>query len=267
MDEILAGAGTIRSELEAPFRRLPGDDSHILRSDIMTLSFARVIDLTHTLHPDIPLWPGDPPFVSREIASIGADGYYLRAISLCEHTGTHFGAPAHFHAEGLTADGFRPDELVRHAVNINMRERCAEDADIRLDIPAIEEWEHLHGRIPEGGIVLVDTGWSARWGDPAAYLGTRPGEIRMHFPGISLEAARFLAETRGVIGLGIDTPGIDGGMDEQLSVNAYWLSGRRYHLENLTSLDQLPPTGAIVVVGVLKMEKSSGGPARILALV
>ena len=40
-----------------------------------------------------------------------------------------------------------------------------------------------------------------------------------------------------------------------------------WHLEGLTNLGQLPPLGAWVVVGVLKLTDGSGGPARVLALV
>jgi kynurenine formamidase len=40
-----------------------------------------------------------------------------------------------------------------------------------------------------------------------------------------------------------------------------------YHLENVANLAQVPPAGAIVVVAPIKLEKGSGGPARLLALV
>ena len=38
-------------------------------------------------------------------------------------------------------------------------------------------------------------------------------------------------------------------------------------LENLTSLHELPPTGAIVIALPVKIEGGSGGPARVIALV
>jgi kynurenine formamidase len=213
------------------------------------------------------VWPGDPPFSAETIATVAADGYYLRSLALGEHSGTHFGAPAHFHEGGLTADRFEAGELVRPAAVLHLRRECARDRDLLVRPEMIERWEATHGRVPEGSIVLVDTGWSELWSDAAAYSGRTDNGGTMHFPGISLEAARLLAEERGVIGLGIDTLGIDGGIDEHLSVNAYWLSGRRYHLENLASLDRLPATGATLVVGVLKIAESSGGPARVLAII
>jgi kynurenine formamidase len=38
-------------------------------------------------------------------------------------------------------------------------------------------------------------------------------------------------------------------------------------LENLTNLDHLPPTGAIVIALPIKIEGGSGGPVRVVALV
>ncbi len=115
---------------------------------------------------------------------------------------------------------------------------------------------------------MMNSGWSGRWGDPDAYLGREASAApAMHFPGFGLDAARYLAEERGAIGLGIDTHGIDAGIDTGFSVNAFWLRGERFHLENLASLDALPPTGITLVIGALKIAGGSGAPARVLALI
>ncbi len=223
-----------------------------------------MFDLTHTTRLGMPAWPGDPPFAAETIATVERDGYFLRSLFLCEHTGTHFGAPAHFHADGITADMFAPEELVRPAVTIDVRPRAARDRDFRVTPATIVEWEAIYGRIPEGCVVLVATGWSRFWSDPPAYAGI-DGRGALHFPGVTVEAARLLGDERRAIGLGIDTLGIDGGDDATLAVNAWWLAGRRYHLENLKIPEELPPTGLTLVAAPLKIEGSSGAPARVLA--
>ena len=67
-------------------------------------------------------------------------------------------------------------------------------------------------------------------------------------------------------GIGIDTAGVDGGQDQTFAVNSWALSQPRTVLENLTNLDQLPPVGAVLVVGVLRLLGGSGSPASVLAL-
>jgi kynurenine formamidase len=41
----------------------------------------------------------------------------------------------------------------------------------------------------------------------------------------------------------------------------------KFGLASLTNLDQLPPTGTLLVTTPLKIEKGSGSPLRVLALV
>ena len=233
----------------------------------MDIRFDTVVDLTHTLRPGIPYWPGDPAVELTPVASLGSEGYLLNRIALGEHTGTHLGVAAHFTSGGRTVDALPPSALVHTAIRIDLRAESEADPDFVLSRERIRRWEADHGPIPAGSVVLMHTGRSARWDDPAAYLGLDPVDPgRLHAPGFGLDAARYLAEERGVVGLGIDTHGIDPGLDTEFSVNAYWLRGDRFHLENLTGLDRLPVTGITLIIGALKIAGGSGAPARVLAL-
>jgi kynurenine formamidase len=234
----------------------------------MEIRFDRIVDLSQTLRPGIPCWPGDPAVELVAVASPGDEGYLLNRLALGEHTGTHLGVAAHFASDGLAVDALPPSSLICPAVCIDLRAECAVDPDYALSRRRVERWEAEHGALPAGSAVLMNTGWSARWGDPAAYLGSDPADPHaLHFPGFGLDAARYLAGERGVVGLGIDTHGIDPGADTAFSVNAWWLRGRRLHLENLASLDLLPPTGITLMIGALKIAGGSGAPARVLGLV
>ncbi len=234
----------------------------------MTVSFSRIVDLTHPIAPGIPVWPGDPEVRLERIAGIESDGWLLNALTIGEHSGTHIGTSAHFRGDGISVDRLPPASLVRAAVAIDARGWMLEGNEFRLDTSHIEEWEAGNGMIPEGAVVLLNTGWSRKWPDPIRYMGTpHAPSATESSPGFGLESAIFLAEQRGVAALGIDTHGIDAGTDTELSVNGFWLRGERFHLENLTNLELLPPTGITLFIGPLAVTGGSGAPARVLALV
>ena len=68
------------------------------RSDLQpkTITYSRVVDLSHSIHPNMPRWPGDPRVEFQPVAQISSEGYFLRRVSLGEHTGTHINAPISF---------------------------------------------------------------------------------------------------------------------------------------------------------------------------
>ncbi len=233
--------------------------------DGRTITFSRVVDLSRTVHPGIPVWPGDPPVELEDVAHLAGDGFFLRRFSMGEHTGTHMNAPASFHPGGDTIDAYAAERLVASAVVIDVREETLTDSDYALTIGAVKAWENIHGPIPVGSVVLLHTGWQEKWDDPCRYLGLDP-RGHMSFPGFGVEAACYLLSERGAAGLGIDTHGLEPGASEGFPVNSLALEQPRLALENLANLDRLPPTGAIIVVGIIRLEGGSGSPVSVIAL-
>lgn len=231
-----------------------------------TISYSRVIDLSHVISVDIPLWPGDPPVELETVAEFDPDGYYLRRFSIGEHSATHMNAPNSFHdgAEGI--DAYPPESLVVLAVVIDVREQVAADADHAVSLGDVAAWEAEHGPIPAGAIVIAYTGWQAKWSDPTAFFGEDESGA-MHFPGFAGETTAFLLAERGVAGVGIDTHGVDPGLDEEYATNTLVLAQRGIVLENLTNLDQLPSTGTTLVIGILRLAGGSGSPVSVMAFV
>lgn len=230
------------------------------------MQFHHVIDLSHTLHPDIPQWPGDPGLYLEEVANLQRDGFYLRRFSLGEHSGTHINAPAAFHSGGVGIDQYPPSAFVAPAIVIDVRERARTNPDYRLGVNVLLEWEKEHGAIPAGCLALLHTGWQEQWNNPHAYLG-EDGDGVLHFPGFGVEALGVLLTQRGAAGIGIDTHGVDGGRDTTFSINRRTLERQRIVLENLCNLDQLPPVGATLVIGTLRLQGGSGSPASVLAFI
>jgi kynurenine formamidase len=229
--------------------------------------FHAVIDLTHAINGHIPTF--DPSELAdykvTTDTTIEKDHYFSRKISLPEHFGTHIDAPAHF-ARGLwTVDQIPPERLVAPLAVIDVRAKVKDNPDYRVSVEDIADWEQEHGHIPPASVVIVRTGWESRWDSPKAYRNADAKGV-MHFPGYSVDAAKFLVEARSVLGLGIDTLSVDYGPSQDFAVHQYTMPRSVYHLENVANLDHVPATGAMVIAAPAKLEGGSGGPVRILAL-
>ena len=237
-----------------------------LPEPIKTISYRRVVSLSHEINPKMPRWPGDPPVKFDEWAGLDREGYRLRRITLGEHSGTHMNAPGSFHRSGAGVDSYPAESLVLPAVVMDLPGRAAPDADYTLAREDVLEWERQFGVVAPGSLLLLRTNWSRLWDTPDAYLGLDESGIH-HYPGFGPEAADFLLRQRAISGLGIDTPGVDPGVDAEFTINRMALEQPRIVLENLTNLDRLPPTGATVVIGPLRLQGGSGSPVSVLAFV
>jgi kynurenine formamidase len=228
--------------------------------------WTHVIDLGHPLASTDPSWDGTTAFSRDVVATIERDGYQAGKFATEEHFGTHVDAPSHFVAGRWTVDEIPPDRLIRPGVCVNISQQVRGDPNYRLTVDDLTSFERAHGPIAEGATVLVATGWDDRWSlGHGEYLNMQAG-VR-HFPGISVEAAAFLANDRRVAAVGIDTPSIDYGMSEHFEAHRVTLATNIYHIENATGLTRLPAAGFLVVVAPIKIKGGTGGPARVLALV
>jgi kynurenine formamidase len=225
----------------------------------------RVIDLSYAINDKLVPWPGDDKyFEAKTNATVEKNGYFTRSFWMLEHYGTHLDAPAHFPPGKATVDQIPANKFFGPAVLLDVRDQAAQDADYLLPVSHIEKWEHAHGRIPPGGIVLLRTGWAARWPNVQKYRN-QDKQGKMHFPGFSIESAKLLIERR-VSALGCDTLSVDYGASEDFSVHHLALGAGLYHLENLSDLSAVPEAGAFLVVAPIKLEGGSGGPVRVFAL-
>jgi kynurenine formamidase len=230
------------------------------------------VDLTYPFDSTTIYWPTAQPFrLSVVSAQRMPGGYYYAAnnFATAEHGGTHLDAPVHFVEKKHSADQIPLSRLIGPAVVIDVTRQSDSSADYRVHQSDITAWEGAHGEIPEGSIVLIRTGWGTRWPDRARYLGTTKtgaaGVRELHFPGLDLDAARFLARRR-VKAVGIDTPSIDYGQSTTYTVHRRLFASNIPAFENVAQLDKLPVTGAFVIALPMKIGGGSGGPLRIVAL-
>ncbi len=231
-------------------------------------AYHTIIDLTHTLDNHSPNWEGTEtsPFHATELGSIKHDGYYSRIFTTQEHYGTHLDAPSHFTDGAWTVDQIPAERLIRPLVILNVRNQAHNNPDYEVSVKDIATWEDVHGQIPAGAVVMAYTGWEDRWHSQKEFRNEQPDHLT-HYPGFSLQAAEFLVQTRGAVGLGIDTMSVDKGATTTYPVHHFTSKAGVYHLENVANLALVPPAGATVVVAPIKLENGSGSPARVLAMV
>ena len=157
----------------------------------------RLVDLTHSFSEETVYWPTATAFsLDTVFVGITEKGFYYEAyeFSAAEHGGTHVDAPIHFAAGRYTVDEIPLDRLIGPAIVIDVSSKALDDADYQISVNDLASWEHTNGRIPDGSIVLLHTGYQQYWPDRARYMGTAERGVaaasNLHFPGLDPTAAR-----------------------------------------------------------------------------
>ena len=221
-------------------------------------------DLTHTLSEGFPVFVTGQEPTRETIADYATDGFYAQQWVVGEHSGTHMDAPGHFVPGGRLSPDITPPELHVPIVVVDISNKAEDDADATVEVDDLHRLERRHGRIPDGALVAMDSGWAGKVDDPLEFKG---GDAfpNYHFPGFSEEAALWLVEERDVTAIGVDTLSLDPGNSTTFPVHAGFLATDRYGLENLSNLDEIPRRGASAYVGLIPWEDGSGGPCRVIA--
>ncbi|MCA9074607.1 MAG: cyclase family protein [Planctomycetaceae bacterium] len=241
--------------------------SGALTLDAVTQGKANIVDLSYPLNQQTNFWPGDDyePFSLQTIATLEKDGVLSKSMRLPEHIGTHIDAPNHFEPNQPDVAQIKPEDLIGPGVMIDISPQAEVDPDYGLTLKDVQAWESAHGRIPDGAIVLLYTGWGRFWSRPERFQG-RDTTGNLHFPSYTAESASFLIQDRKARGLGVDTLSIDRGISKDFQVHHITNSATRYGLENIAHLDQLPPHGFTLIVAPMKIEKGTGCPTRVFAI-
>ncbi|MCF6233007.1 MAG: cyclase family protein [Rhodobacteraceae bacterium] len=234
-------------------------------SPAMAGGHASVVDMTHVYDETFPTYFGAPGITMEQTFNFKESGFNLLQLSLNEHTGTHIDAPLHFSADGNSVDEIPVESLVCPLAVIDIAARAADDADTQVTPDDIKAWIAAHGPIPDGACVAMHSGWAGKTGGKG--FRNVDGDGVMHFPGFHIEATQMLLEESKAASLAVDTLSLDHGPSADFVSHYAWLPTNRYGIENLANLDQVPASGATLVVGAPTHRGGSGGPARIFAMV
>jgi len=239
----------------------------------VTSTPAVIVDLSHAYDSQAIFWPTAEAFrLDTVAAGMTPGGYYYAANNFftSEHGGTHIDAPVHFAQGKQSVDEIPLERLVGPAVVLDVTEASAGNADYQITVQDFERWERQNGAIQADAIVLLKTGFAARWPDAARYLGTAErGEAavaKLHFPGLHPDAAKWLVANRPIKAIGIDTASIDFGQSTLYESHRILYEREIPAFENLASLDRLPPRGATIVALPMKIKGGSGAPLRAIAM-
>lgn len=254
-------------------KQTPSLDSN--ESAQTSISEGKTVDLSHAYSNETVYWVTAKEFKLDTVFKGQTDkGFYYCAnnFSTAEHGGTHIDAPIHFAENGQTVDEIPLEKLIGPAIKIDVSSKTHNNSDYLIKIDDLLAWENKEKiKIPKGSIVLLETGFSKYYPDKVKYMGTAErGEDaikKLHFPGLSKEAAKWLVEQRNINAIGIDTPSIDYGQSEYFESHVILLAQNIPAFENLTNLDKLPSIGFEIIALPMKIKNGSGAPLRIVAII
>lgn len=221
--------------------------------------FKKIIDLTHTLHSDVPNWDGDCGFnINIEVDYKDCkepDLFRVNRINMRAGTGTHMDAPAHCIPESKTIDELEMENLITDLIVIKITEV---DENYKVMPEVIKKFEKEYGEIKRNSFVIFNTGWSKHWKDKEKYRNN------LKFPSIHESTAKVLLD-KEIAGIGIDTISPDS--ENSFPVHRIMLNAGKYIVENVANLDEVPSLGAKILVMPLKMKEATESPIRLVALV
>ncbi len=127
----------------------------------------KVIDLTHTIKEDMPVYPGTGTPKLIPANSYEKDGFKETLLQMYTHTGTHMDPPAHLFAGRTTLDQFPAEQFIGKALVIDCR-ALKEGQDITMD-----DIRKYGAKADVADFLLFNLGWDKRWGT-AGYFGDYP---------------------------------------------------------------------------------------------
>ncbi len=208
----------------------------------------KIIDLSHTISANMPVYPGTQPPVMTNDCTIDETGFLEKKITFYSHTGTHMDAPAHLIKNAKTLDQLPIDHFQGNAVVINI-------ADINHQNMTLADLEPFSEMIDPVEFILINTGWSRFWGKDAYFE---------NYPVLSVETARWLSGF-DLKGVGLDTISIDAIDTSDYPVHKLFLNNNTLIIENLTHLEKLPDHAFDFSCFPLKLEDADGSPVRAVA--
>jgi kynurenine formamidase len=256
---------------------------------LSSIQRCRAIDLAQPYFTGMPHYPLHAPYLYSlskkhgETVNPGGSSSAAEAIALSTHVGTHIDALCHFSSNGKLHGGVDPAPVQSYAKGL---ERLSVDTiqpifrrGVLLDIARIEGLdvlpvdfvitpEHLDRAsdgipIQAGDVVLLRTGWSKYWDDPARFIS------QVHSPGPGLEGARWLSE-RKIFAAGSETATFEFVPNPPMSVHVHLLVENGIHIIECLNLEELSASGArefLFVATPLRIRGGTASPIRPIALV
>jgi len=209
----------------------------------------KVVDLTHFIYEDMPIYPGTEKPVMINGTTIENDGFLEKKITFFSHTGTHLDTPAHLIKGGKSLDHLDASHFFGQGVLIELFGN--------KKIIDVEELSLYEDKLKDADFAVIETGWSRFWGEEAYFKD---------FPVLSVSAAKWLADF-GLKGVGVDTISVDPVDTVNYDVHKVFLERDIVIIENLTNLEKLKGESFMFSGLPLKLAGGDGSPVRAAAVI
>lgn len=210
----------------------------------------KIIDLTHTMHGDMPVFPGTEKPIFLPANTIEKDGFKETKFSMYSHTGTHIDAPSHM----LEGSNFLDELDISHFIG---RAAILDFSNIKNKEITKEDLLKYEKRLKDLDFVLLMTGWSKYWNSDKYFED---------FPFLSEEAVDWLIGFN-IKGIGIDAISIDDMKTTTFSIHYKLFENNMIVIENLTNLESINNEESFIFSCLpLKYENADGSPVRAVAM-
>ena len=234
----------------------------------------RWVELSHSLNNDSPYWAGIPEGsvdLSKTVFDWGNPMLecLIQTFKFPGQFGTHIDFPGHFVKNAPLSEEYGAENFAYPLVVIDITDKVKEDPEYAVTAEDIKAYEEKYGDIPDGAFVALRTDWYKNWPDMDALSGTAEDGSE-HFPGWSLDALKYIYETRNAAANGHEALDTDASKEaakaEDLACERYVLEQGKLQVEVLANLDKVQPAGAVVFVAWPRFEGATGLPARVWAV-
>lgn len=210
----------------------------------------RVIDLTHTITQDMPVYPGSGTPRLALAGTYEKDGFKETLLQMSSHTGTHMDSPSHLFSDRTTLDEFPASQFIGKALVVD----CCDLPD--GSAITMEQLRPYGDKLSQADFLLFNLGWDEYWGTDA-YFGD--------YPCVDDEVLDLII-AGGYKGIGFDVIGLDPIADENLTRHKrLFFSCDIVNIENLKNLDCCGDDLFWFSCCPLKIGDSDGAPIRAIA--
>lgn len=210
-----------------------------------------IIDLTHLISTDMPVYPGTEKPKLTPATTIEKDGFRETLLTMFSHTGTHMDTPGHLLPDAAMLDELSADSFIGSALVIDCRELGEGDT---VPLSRITDYGEA---AEKAEFLLFNFGWDKYWNDEK-YFG--------NYPYLGDDAVDYIIAHKKK-GVGLDVIGIDPISDAALTIHKkLFRSGNIVVIENLCNLDKIGEGLFTFTALPLKYENSDGAPVRAIAI-
>ncbi len=215
----------------------------------------KIIDLTHTIEPKMPVYPGTEPPLFEDANSLEEHSFIEKKITLYSHTGTHMDAPAHVIKDGKTLDSYPVDYFVGTAYVVSLENYQVDNEQREINKLFLQNYT---SQLEDVDYLILNTGWSNYWGSEKFYSG---------YSILTEEAAIWLTENFNLKGIGTDAISIDHEESTDFPIHKIFFRKGQVVIENLANLDNLNKDTKFQLFCLpLKTKDSDGAPIRAVAI-